>query len=126
MNTFNLGPAILFVPADRPERYAKAYERSDASIIDLEDAVAPGDRRAARRSLTAHLTAMHDASASKTVVRVKPFNDPDFSEDVKLLNTTSVASVMVPKSESPAAFDQISAAPPGVELIALCETAAGV
>src|SRR5690625_1435466 len=33
---------------------------------------------------------------------------------------------MVPKSESPAAFDQISAALAGVELIALCETAAGV
>src|SRR5690625_961047 len=33
---------------------------------------------------------------------------------------------MVANSESPAAFDQISAALPGVELIALCETAAGV
>lgn len=126
MNTFNLGPAILFVPADRPERYAKAYERSDAIVIDLEDAVAPDDRPAARRALAAHLTAMDGATTAKTIVRVNPFNDPDFSEDVKLLNTTSVAYVMVPKSESPAAFDQISAALPGVELIALCETAAGV
>ena len=25
---FSLGPAILFCPADRPERYAKALERA--------------------------------------------------------------------------------------------------
>src|SRR5699024_1066758 len=126
MNTFNLGPAILFVPADRPERYAKAYERSDAIIIDLEDAVAPDDRPAARRALAAHLTAMDDATTAKTIVRVNPSNDPDFSEDVTLLNTTSLAYFMVPKSDSRAAFDQVSAALPGVGLIVLCEPAAGV
>src|SRR5699024_10821205 len=109
MNTFNLGPAILFVPADRPERYAKAYERSDAIIIDLEDAVAPDDRRGAPSALTAHLRAMDDATTAKPILQVNPFNDPYFSEDVKLLNTTSIAHVIVPKSESPAAFDQIPA-----------------
>ena len=40
--SFDLGPAILFCPADRPERYAKALERSDAVVLDLEDAVASG------------------------------------------------------------------------------------
>ena len=39
--TFTMGPAILFCPADRPERFAKAAERADAVILDLEDAVAP-------------------------------------------------------------------------------------
>lgn len=126
MNTFNLGPAILFVPADRPERYAKAYERSDAIIIDLEDAVAPDDRPAARRALAAHLANMDAATTAKTIVRVNPVNEPDYLDDVKLLSTTSVAYVMVPKAENPADCDHISAALPGVELIALCETATGV
>ena len=52
MTSFALGPALLFVPADRPERYAKAYERSDAIIIDLEDAVTPTDRPAARAAVS--------------------------------------------------------------------------
>src|SRR5699024_12710310 len=98
----------------------------DAIIIDLEDAVAPDDRRAARRALAAHLTAMDDATTAKTIARVNPFNDPDFSEDVKLLNTTSLAYVMVPKSESNAAFDKNSAALRSDELNALCATASVV
>ena len=37
-----LGAAVfpLFVPADRPDRYAKASAAADAAILDLEDAVA--------------------------------------------------------------------------------------
>lgn len=126
MNRFSLGPAILFVPADRPERYAKAYARSDAIIIDLEDAVAPGDRAHARLALATHLRTMDAATTAKTIVRVNPFNDVDFPDDIELLSSTSVAYVMVPKAESYHDFDKISAALPGVGLIALCETAAGV
>ena len=43
--------SILFVPGDRPERYAKALASgSDAVCIDLEDAVAPGRKADARAS----------------------------------------------------------------------------
>ena len=44
--------AYLFVPADRPERYAKARASgADAVIIDLEDAVAPAAKAGARDAL---------------------------------------------------------------------------
>jgi citrate lyase subunit beta/citryl-CoA lyase len=43
--SFVMGPALLFCPADRPERFQKAAERSDAVILDLEDAVAPADKK---------------------------------------------------------------------------------
>ena len=44
--------APLFVPADRPERFRKAAESgADAVIIDLEDAVAPEAKNAARGNL---------------------------------------------------------------------------
>jgi len=33
------GPALLFCPADRPDRYAKALGAADAAILDLEDGV---------------------------------------------------------------------------------------
>ena len=48
---FAMGPALLFCPADRPDRYAKAAERADAVILDLEDAVAAHDKPAARLAL---------------------------------------------------------------------------
>ena len=51
MSIFTMGPAILFCPADRPDRYAKALERADAVILDLEDAVAPENKSAARQAL---------------------------------------------------------------------------
>ena len=36
-----IGPALLFCPADRGERYAKALAAADSVIIDLEDALHP-------------------------------------------------------------------------------------
>ena len=32
MSALTLGPAVMFTPADRPERYATALERADAVI----------------------------------------------------------------------------------------------
>lgn len=126
MTIFDLGPAILFVPADRPERYAKAYERSDAIIIDLEDAVAPDDRPAARRALAAHLATLDEGRRARTIVRINPVDTPDFTEDLKLLSLSAIHYVMVPKAEEVTALDQITSALPEVHLIALCETASGV
>ena len=48
------GPAMLFCPADRPDRYAKAADRADVVILDLEDAVAPDRRDDARAALVAN------------------------------------------------------------------------
>ena len=43
--------SYLFVPGNRPERFAKALASgADRIIIDLEDAVAPTDKPAARES----------------------------------------------------------------------------
>lgn len=126
MSSFNIGPAILFVPADRPERYSKAYERSDAVIIDLEDAVAPNDRSSARSALAEHLASMDKPTTERTVVRVNPVAEPDFSEDASLLTNTALRFVMVPKVESIGDILQAASALPGVKLIALCESASGV
>jgi hypothetical protein len=42
----------LFVPGNRPERIVKAIQAgADAVIVDLEDAVAPDDKVAARQAL---------------------------------------------------------------------------
>ena len=49
--------APLFVPANRPERFAKAAASgTDAVILDLEDAVALDAKDAARNALAADFT----------------------------------------------------------------------
>lgn len=64
------GPAILFCPADRPDRYQKAAERSDAVILDLEDAVAPEDKPAARTAAAHYLAGLNTGDAAKTIIRI--------------------------------------------------------
>ncbi|MGQ3128811.1 aldolase/citrate lyase family protein, partial [Variovorax sp.] len=47
-----LARTFLFVPADRPERHARALASgAGAAIVDLEDAVAPERKAAAREAL---------------------------------------------------------------------------
>ena len=74
---FDFGPALLFCPADRPDRYDKAAERSPAVILDLEDAVAPADKAAARESLVAH-----PLDPATTIVRVNAAGTADFAADL--------------------------------------------
>jgi citrate lyase subunit beta / citryl-CoA lyase len=42
------GPALLFCPADRPDRYAKALAAADVAVLDLEDGVGAAAKEAAR------------------------------------------------------------------------------
>ncbi|TGJ94572.1 CoA ester lyase, partial [Actinotalea fermentans ATCC 43279 = JCM 9966 = DSM 3133] len=47
---------LLYAPGDRPDRVAKAFATSaDVAIVDLEDAVAPAAKEAARREAVALL-----------------------------------------------------------------------
>ena len=114
---FPWGPALLFCPADRPDRYAKALDRADAVILDLEDAVDPARRPAAREALAASRL-----DPARVIVRVNPAGSSDHDADLAALELTPYRAVMLPKAERPAdlaAFD-------GLAVIALCETAAGV
>ncbi len=116
--TFMLGPALLFCPADRPERYAKALERADAVILDLEDAVAPTDKVVARGALIdAHV------DPERVIVRVNPVGTVDFEADMATLSQTDFRTIMVAKAESAKKIARID---PRFEIIALCETARGV
>lgn len=118
MTAWTPGPAWLFCPADRPDRYAKAAERADVVIIDLEDAVAP-ERKADAR---AALTASGDLDPERTLVRINPAGTPDHALDLEALAHTGVRRVMVAKTESPSDLDALSA----YAVIALLETPRGV
>lgn len=118
---FTLGPALLFCPGDRPDRFAKAAERADAVILDLEDAVAPDNKQAAREAVT---TAPFDPA--RTVIRVNPPGTADFAADMRALANTAVQYVMLPKAESADDVTALTTALPAAEVVPLCETARGV
>jgi citrate lyase subunit beta/citryl-CoA lyase len=123
--TFVMGPALLFCPADRPERYQKAATRADAVILDLEDAVAPADKQRARGAILAQLGAAGDEpelDPSRTIIRVNPAGTEEFEKDLHCLAHTPYKTVMLAKAESPAQLEALA----GYQVIALCETAAGV
>ena len=112
--TLDLGPALLFCPADRPDRYAKAAERADAVILDLEDAVAPADKVDARRALLDH-----PLDPATTIVRVNALGTDDHALDLAALEQTAYRTIMLPKAVDVTRLESYS-------VIALCETAAGV
>ena len=112
--TLELGPALLFCPADRPDRYQKAAERADAVILDLEDAVARDDKADARRALLEH-----PLDATTTIVRVNPLGTDDHALDLAALKQTAYRTIMLPKAVDAIGLESYS-------VIALCETAAGV
>ncbi|MGZ8805112.1 MAG: HpcH/HpaI aldolase/citrate lyase family protein [Microbacterium sp.] len=118
MTAFPHGPAILFCPADRPERFGKAMERADAVILDLEDGVAPEARVRARGALIEA-----ELDPDRVVVRVNPPGTDAFVADLATLSQTDFRTIMVAKAES---VKQLKTIDRRFSVIALCETARGV
>ena len=89
----------LYVPGDRPERFGKAIaSETDVVIVDLEDAVAPGHKDAAREN--AH-TLLAQTTAKPVVVRINDIRSSWGAADLALLrDAPSLAGVRLPKVES--------------------------
>jgi len=90
----------LFVPAIRPELFAKAMaSQADAVSFDLEDAVPSAQKAAAREHLAAFLR--EPAALRKTViVRVNVEGTPEFEADLAALAGLPIDLINLPKTES--------------------------
>ncbi len=116
--------SYLFVPADRPERFAKALgSGADAVIVDLEDAVAPEAKDAARDALRAWLDA--PPANGRVVVRINGADSRCFEADLALCTACAVAAVMLPKAGQHGDLAAVHRALPGKPIIALVESAEG-
>lgn len=121
--------SLLFVPGDRPERVAKALAiGADLVIVDLEDAVLPEAKAAARDAVH---DVLRDAAPRSLAVRVNALGTPWHDDDVRALTAVPVlpalAALMLPKAERAADFAGLAEATGGaVPLHALVETVAGV
>jgi hypothetical protein len=123
-----LARSFLFVPATRPERYAKALASgADAVIIDLEDAVAPADKMAARQMLAQAWPGLPAAQRGCVLVRLNASGTAWHGDDLALLGTLGVVGVVLPKAESAADLARVAAAMgPACALLPLIESVAGL
>ncbi len=115
--------SYLFVPGDRPERFAKALAAgAHAVILDLEDAVTPERKDEARAAIAQWL----GSTQAAVFVRINPADTQWHEQDCALLAAAAVRGVMVPKAQDAAQLRAIAARlREGQALIPLVETVAG-
>ncbi|SPO55778.1 putative citrate lyase subunit beta [Pseudomonas sp. JV551A1] len=114
--------SALFVPGDRPERFAKALAAgADQVIIDFEDAVEESAKAGARDSLQTFLLQNPEA---RVWVRINSTGHVQYQADVEFCSREpGVAGIMLPKAEDPSLVMQLSEC--GKPLWLIIETAMG-
>ncbi len=99
--------SYLFVPADSARKLAKAVESgADALILDLEDAVAPANKAAARAEAAGFLA---QTLPMKRYVRVNGLSTGLTEEDVATTVAAAPDGYVLPKCEGPADIEALSA-----------------
>ena len=105
--------SLLFVPGDRPERMEKALGLgADALILDLEDAVAPSAKPAAREAVRAFLDRPRGGGPA-LFVRVNPLDGEEAARDAAALAGAPLDGLVLPKAEGRASVARLRALLPG-------------
>ncbi|BBB89985.1 MAG TPA: aldolase/citrate lyase family protein [Methylomusa anaerophila] len=124
---------MLFMPGNNPGMLQNGgIFGADAVILDLEDAVAPGEKDAARL-LVAHALGNVDYGPSEKVIRINPL-ETFALEDIKMIVPCRPDALLVPKVESVQDIQKVAALiaaseTPGqkpVGIVALLETPRGI
>ncbi len=97
--------SYLFVPGDSERKLRKARDAgADALIVDLEDAVAPSAKLAARE-----LAAEYLADTENAWVRINPIDSDDAGADLEAVMASAPAGIVLPKARSAADAIALSA-----------------
>lgn len=130
MKTLAEAQTLLFVPGDRPDRFAKALAAgADLVILDLEDAVGASKRPAARTAIEEFVA---HAEPGRLLIRINPLGSSESAADTQLLRTIAstspgvLAGVVVPKAESRSSLEAAAEAAGGAPVLALIETVRGL
>lgn len=129
---FSTPPALLFCPADDESKIRRLPDRGVAAVVlDLEDAVVPARREAARQLLSGIGPTI--AAAVRTYVRVNAWGSDDLALDIAVALRLPIAGILLPKVEDPQqveALDKEIAASkdPGCapRILSMIETAKGL
>nr|MDT0524953.1 aldolase/citrate lyase family protein [Streptomyces sp. DSM 41633] len=123
---FRIDPVLarswLLVNGAQYERFAPAARsRADIVVLDIEDAVAPKDKVAAREKVTRWL-----AEGNSDWVRINGFGTPWWADDLEMLAGSAVGGVMLAMVESVDHVTETARRLPDVPIVALVETARGL
>ena len=117
-----LARSWLLVNGAHADRFqSAAHSRADIVVLDIEDAVAPKDKHAARDNVVSWLGA-----GNTDWVRVNGFGTPWWADDLAALAGTPVGGVMLAMVESVDHVTETAQRLPNVPIVALVETARGL
>lgn len=115
--------SVLFLPASNPRAIAKARESAaDLVVLDLEDAVRPEDKRAAR---SAAVDAVKSSWSMPVAIRVNAVGTEWHMLDVDAVAQSRCEFAVLPRAISGHLVHEVRDAI-GKPLLAMVETAAGV
>jgi len=106
--------SLLFVPGDRPERFAKAAASgADALILDLEDSVVAAAKDGARANVAAWLAS---APPVPVFVRINPLDSGGLDDDLRAVLGGAATGVVLPKAEGASSLALLDARLAGTNL----------
>jgi (3S)-malyl-CoA thioesterase len=124
--------SVLYIPGSKDRALAKAATlAADAIIFDLEDAVAPAEKSAARQTLRAALAGT-DYGPRARLVRINALDTDWGADDLETLAAASPEAILLPKVDGPAQIEALArlldARPEtaGTRIWAMMETCAGI
>ncbi|HEU0220927.1 MAG TPA: CoA ester lyase [Paracoccaceae bacterium] len=122
--------SVLYMPGSKPRALEKARALpADALILDLEDAVAPDEKPAARAGVAAALAA-GGFGPRELIVRINGLDTPWGQEDMAMAAAAGPDAILVPKVSRPedllAAEALMADAPARTRLWAMMETPLGM
>ncbi len=117
-----LARSWLLVNGAHGDRFqSAAHSRADIVVFDIEDAVAPKDKSAARDNVVRWLEA-----GNADWVRINGFGTPWWADDLAALSATHAGGVMLAMVESVDHVTETAKRLPDVPIVALVETARGL
>lgn len=118
--------SVLYIPGSKPRALEKARSLPvDAIIFDLEDAVAPDEKQAARATLAEALETGGYGERLK-IVRINGLDTVWGEEDAKAAAQMGTDAILLPKVNSARDLDRLAAITGDVPLWAMMETAEGM
>ncbi len=102
--------SLLFVPADSEKKIGKALSvGADALILDLEDAVAVGNKAAARPMAAAFITAtLGNRKRPRLYVRINAFDTPFWADDLAGVISARPDGIILPKPRTGADVNRLA------------------
>lgn len=118
--------SVLYIPGSKPRALDKARGlATDAIIFDLEDAVSPPEKAAARETLKEALET-GGYGARYRIIRINGLDTEWGADDARAAATMEADAVLVPKVGGPADLDAVAALVGDRPLWAMMETPAGM